>query len=336
MTVKITKPEINIREKLTELSKPSGAAGEAMLRAKTPQEQFNLIGAGRKNLVINGAMNVWQRGTSTTGFSSSAKGYIADRFAGRYVSLMERSTEVPEGQPFYYSLHCTTVSGIDPWIIQGIENVKELRGQTVTMSYWIKSPDGGSMRANYFRGAYSTPVLNGSEWTYVTDTFVVPEAAEDGEYLYIQFAANKVANYYITGVQLELGAVATPFEHRSYGEELALCQRYFWRTQTRTENNNNDVTIASGGKGSGPDNYVDLLGCPEMRARPTVGLTGSISQFSAVRWSVAWDVATSWSLHHVGYKGVNINVVTAVSGPQGDQTNVKSTGSAFFYLDAEL
>ena len=57
MTVKITKPEIDIREKLTELNKPSGIAGEAMLRAETPQEQFNLIGAGRKNLIINGENN---------------------------------------------------------------------------------------------------------------------------------------------------------------------------------------------------------------------------------------------------------------------------------------
>ena len=45
MAVKFTKPEINVREKLAELDKPSGIAGEAMLRAETPQEQFNLIGA---------------------------------------------------------------------------------------------------------------------------------------------------------------------------------------------------------------------------------------------------------------------------------------------------
>ena len=43
MAVKFTKPEINVREKLAELDKPSGIAGEAMLRAETPQEQFNLI-----------------------------------------------------------------------------------------------------------------------------------------------------------------------------------------------------------------------------------------------------------------------------------------------------
>ena len=227
MAVKITQPARNLREELNELRTPTGIAGEAMMRADTPQEQFNLIGAGRKNLIINGAMNVWQRGTSTTAYSSSVKGYIADRFAGRYLSLMERSSDVPTGQPFYYSLHCTTVSGSDPWIIQHIENVKELRGQTVTLSYWVKSPDGGSMRSNYFQNVQNTPQLNGSEWTYVTDTFVVPQTADDNEAVFIQFEANKVANYYITGVQLELGKVATPFEHRSYGEELALCQRYY-------------------------------------------------------------------------------------------------------------
>ena len=52
MAVKFTKPEINVREKLAELDKPSGIAGEAMLRAETPQEQFNLIGAGRRNLLL--------------------------------------------------------------------------------------------------------------------------------------------------------------------------------------------------------------------------------------------------------------------------------------------
>ena len=68
MAVKFTKPEINVREKLAELDKPSGIAGEAMLRAETPQEQQNLIGAGRRNLLINGDFRVAQRGdyTSTT------------------------------------------------------------------------------------------------------------------------------------------------------------------------------------------------------------------------------------------------------------------------------
>jgi len=37
--------------------------------------------------------------------------------------------------------------------------------------------------------------------------------------------------FFITGIQLEVGSQATPFEHRSYGEELALCQRYFHKSE---------------------------------------------------------------------------------------------------------
>ena len=40
MVVKVTKPQINVREKISELDKPSGIAGQAMLAAETPQEQF--------------------------------------------------------------------------------------------------------------------------------------------------------------------------------------------------------------------------------------------------------------------------------------------------------
>mgnify|MGYP003132955233 FL=1 len=75
MAVKFTKPEINITEKVAELDKPSGIAGEAMLRAETPQEQFNLISAGRKNMIINGGFDVWQRGTTV-----NTTMYSADRW----------------------------------------------------------------------------------------------------------------------------------------------------------------------------------------------------------------------------------------------------------------
>ncbi len=51
------------------------------------------------------------------------------------------------------------------------------------------------------------------------------------------------ATFYITGVQLERGTVATPFEYRNYQQELAMCQRYYWR-MTRTSTSTSDVTGA--------------------------------------------------------------------------------------------
>jgi len=66
MTVRISKPEFNLREKISELDKPSGIKGNELLRSETTQEARDLIGAGRKNMVINGQMFINQRnGTSS-------------------------------------------------------------------------------------------------------------------------------------------------------------------------------------------------------------------------------------------------------------------------------
>ena len=51
------------------------------------------------------------------------------------------------------------------------------------------------------------------------------------------------ATFYLTGVQLELGSVATPFEHRSYGDELRKCERYY---HVISETNTNGKYIGSG------------------------------------------------------------------------------------------
>ena len=98
------------------------------------------------------------------------------------------------------------------------------------------------------------------------------------------------ATFYITGVQLEVGSVATPFERRQYGTELALCQRYFQKSY------NTDVAVATTGASAGRT-YV-VLGTvtttinkgqtvrlqPSMRAAPTVTIyredTGATGTFS--------------------------------------------------------
>ena len=73
--------------------------------------------------------------------------------------------------------------------------------------------------------------------------------------------------FFITGVQLEVGPVATPFEHRSYGQELALCQRYYFKSGSGTSQLG-VLGRTSGGGGSAGSHYI--LFTQHMRAAPTM------------------------------------------------------------------
>ena len=305
MAVKFTKPEINVREKLAELDKPSGIAGEAMLRAETPQEQQALIGVGRRNLLINGAFQVWQRGTSSTSFTGSTRGYIADRWSFRFATSAERSTDVPEGEAFKYSIKVVVAStSPDAFIIQAIEDSDRFAGQTVTFSYWIKPSESCETRDDYWRGGHGTHELNGGVWQKVTNTFVVPSDITVNEFIYIQFPANKVITFYVTGIQLELGKVATPFEHRSYGEELALCQRYYYKINS-AENNANYQRFAMVNIETSTEAEALFIHPVTMRAIPTLETT-AVSGF------------------HI----FSANAVSVVSGMAIDQASPHSVGVA--------
>tara|TARA_R110000868_G_scaffold408822_2_gene692944 strand:+ start:284 stop:1156 length:873 start_codon:yes stop_codon:yes gene_type:complete len=221
MTVKITKPEINVREQLNELKKPTGLAGEAMLRAETPQEQQALIGVGRRNLIINGDFDVWQRGTS---FSASA--YTADRW------LSSVGTVTKDGAALK---HVSTTT--DPYLLYKVEDVgNKLAGNKAVLSFYLKT-SGSDNRLQYvtFSGTnyyhsqmYQLPSeLEG--YTHWVCPVEITTATTDQIRIVIELHNVSGHTSWLRKVQLELGKVATPFEHRSYGEELALCQRYYER-----------------------------------------------------------------------------------------------------------
>ena len=252
MTVKFTRPSINIRETLDQLNKPSGIAGNAMLAAETPQEQFNLIGAGRKNLIINGDMQVSQRGASFT-----ADGFSLDRWYHQLSGATSTTTQETfalgaevSGCPHYLK-QATSVGNNYCGLVYKVEDVMSIHEGKATFSFYAKgtNPAGGSFtvrlaRLNTGVTFYDTP-LNGTltltaSWqrfvyTFDVATFSGMGAAGSDSKLYISIhqAAGDVSTtaweLNITGVQLETCSIATPFEHRSYGEELALCQRYYWQ-----------------------------------------------------------------------------------------------------------
>jgi len=334
MVVKVSKPEINVREKISELDKPIGIAGQAMLAAETPQEQFNLISAGRRRLNINGALNMWQRGTSFS--SASTVAYHTDRYqtyisnTATGVATISRSTDVPSGFGSSYKLEVTTADtslataaeyGLYHYFEgQDLQGIKKGTPDALplTFSFWVKSSLTGKFVVELMDNDNSNRHCNrpyyinsANTWEYKTVTFPPDTtgvlANDNGNSFHFNFWLGGGTNYsgsslqeswgalnqsaradgqvniygtngatwQVTGVQLEVGKVATPFEHRSYGEELALCQRYFTRLPYIDNAASGYGPLAHGSGYSSSTIYATLVYPTMMRAAPTVTPTGT-------------------------------------------------------------
>jgi hypothetical protein len=203
-----------------------------------------------RNLILNGAMQVWQRGLSGLGHTA----FSADRWLeetntndGLAVSFVEVPSAGEVGLPRQFTqmakfaLTGGTTGNLND-LRQKVENPKGLAGQTLTLSYYIKASSSCTINnrrvvfiadSNAPSGS-SLPSLNvTAEWQRVEDTFTLGSSDtavySANSYLDVVLGLpiNTTVDVYITGVQLERGDTATPFEHRSYGQELALCQRFF-------------------------------------------------------------------------------------------------------------
>tara|TARA_Y100000385_G_scaffold76883_1_gene77880 strand:- start:290 stop:1411 length:1122 start_codon:yes stop_codon:yes gene_type:complete len=316
MVVKVSKPEINVREKISELDKPSGTAGQAMLAAETPQEQFNLISAGRRNLIFNGDMRVAQRGTG----AFTANG---DRPVDRWQMISNtndftttQSSTVPVGKGFTKSVKIQPTATKSPssstyarigYSIEGYDGASLCWGtsgaKSATISFWVRA----SVTGIYSIGVKNTAANRSicleytidsvDTWEYKTITFSgvtdgtweqtnsrfcyidVWQAGQGSQTSTIGTWQNQNTNmssnqvnlftstsntFYITGFQMEVGKVATPFEHRSYGEELALCQRYYQKVPS------NDYIYDHCVFHYGGDFYASHTFMQPMRANPSV------------------------------------------------------------------
>ena len=284
MTVRVNKPSFNIREKLSELGRKFGLKGSEVVAAETLQQIRDLISVGRKNMFVNGAMQVAQRGTSSAGQTTG--GYKAvDRFqtglatAGTWT--ISQSTDAPAGFSNSIKYDCTTSdtslnSNSELWITQKIEaqNLQHLNygtadAQDCTFSFYFKTNKTGVYTVEIFQADANRTVgfeLNVTQTGWQRYSFVIPgdtagtinndngvglwcfiwmatgTSKTSGTFTNGKWAANATSNrlsssqvnfadstsneLYVTGYQFELGRNATEFEHRPYGEELALSQRY--------------------------------------------------------------------------------------------------------------
>ena len=113
------------------------------------------------------------------------------------------------------------------------------------------------------------------------------------------FFDNTSNELYITGVQLEVSPVATPFEHRSYGDELLRCQRYYQVDRSSNVNSMYESATTYNGKWYQKDHTI------EMRAKPTVSTTNGTNSISNSGWTGSTPTAYSSNTHTVYYSSGN-------------------------------
>tara|TARA_B000000557_G_C20771819_1_gene442177 strand:- start:182 stop:1369 length:1188 start_codon:yes stop_codon:yes gene_type:complete len=157
MTVRVSKPEFNLREKLSELDKPIGLKGSELLKSETAQDARNLVGAGRRNIIINGDFRIAQRGTT----HNSSGHRTVDRFkmnaSGANATLTQSqhalsSSDAPYSHGFRYSYHLNNAGQnansqgyvIFQYNIEAQDMAQSGWNYTsdkdhITISFWVKS-----------------------------------------------------------------------------------------------------------------------------------------------------------------------------------------------------
>ena len=150
----------------------------------------------------------------------------------------------------------------------------------------------------------------------------------------------------ITGIQMEIGSQATPFEHRSFGEELALCQRYCVQI-VNTENNSAHIICAGMSRGNTNKNFTLPLPVTMRNTTPSVTLTGEVRLLNPEAHDYANSTANTLTCGGVTptlvYMGNMLGLlytgtVTGVTDTTNADYNLQivSASDHLFIIDSEL
>ena len=296
------------------------------------QDQF----AGARNLIINGAMQVAQRGTSFTGFGAAVN-YGIDRFANYHSSdgaftISQETSVVPDD--FTHALKILTTTA-DSSIAAGQRLIVFTRcegnvvsqlnwgtsaAKTVTLSFYVRSSITGTHGGAFGNGSddrnypFTYTINSANTWERKTITVAGDTsgtwATGTGRSLQVvwglgvgstysgtagAWASGDInsatgattdvlgtlnATWYITGVQLEVGDVATPFEHRSFAEEWDRCQRYCTvynvgggNTHPQNLVSPNHTVPGGGGHNDVANRAEWFMSYPVKRSQPTITVT---------------------------------------------------------------
>tara|TARA_B100000287_G_C20658504_1_gene789346 strand:- start:701 stop:2185 length:1485 start_codon:yes stop_codon:yes gene_type:complete len=319
---------------------------------------------GTRNYIINGDMRIVQRGASTTTINS----YIIDRwrnYGGPADATWSRQIDATAYPRSRYALRQQRTSGTsqtnNTGVGQGIEtkNSYALAGQAVTLTFKARCGANFSAASNQLtsringgegtdQNPFSMTNTNGDSQNNVLTTSVQTfthkwTIPSDKTQVTVMFDYNPVGTagandwFEVAEVQLEVGSVATPFEYLPFGQQLALCQRYFTKSYDYgtyyTDTDSGDEysgALIQRSIGSTSANILFGEYPVPMRAAPTVTVRGP---------TAATDAAAT--IRGSGNTAISVGGFQLGNGPRlmgiyftSNQAN--SYISAHYYADAEL
>jgi hypothetical protein len=334
---------------------------DAFTRLDASDVNAYLANKSISNAIINGAFDVWQRGTAITQTSNQ---YTADMWrvsaetAQPTLRTITRQTFTPNelkangfgDASFYLRSTLTTIGSSTAITLNNrSEDVSTLAGQNATFSFWAKSDTSRTqtvdMRQNFGSGGSSQVTFGSNTFTTTTSwqrfvfTMTFPDISGKtigtgswiGPNFTQAFAAGSVLDLW--GVQLEPGTVANDFRRNanSIQGELAACQRYFFRIKGLATNSR----LAAGYQESTTASAVNISLPVSLRVPPV-----------AVSYAALWwtdGVTANATISSLGLQFTNdtqyisLSAVNSAMGAASRPGNISAINStAFIDISAEL
>jgi hypothetical protein len=235
--------------------------------------------------------------------------WVRSSLTGTFGGALLNSAET-RSYPFSY-----TISSANTWEYKTVTIAGDTTGT------WIGATNGIGLKVNFSVGNGSFYSGTAGAWTgstAFTATGTVNVVATNG------------ATFYITGVQLEAGSVATPFERRDYGRELMMAQRYYARM---TSLSGNYVVFGSGTADSTSNYFLYVKYPTTMRATPTVAQSNT-----GVYTSASVFPTSSLGTAYYGSDSAGVNVAVTGTATVGRAGVLCGNNNASAYIDfaAEL
>ena len=342
-----------------------------------------------RNVIVNGAMQVAQRGTSFVGIGNA---YSLDRFqwyaqnTGSGWTLSQSSVTDLAGFANALKVDCTTADtslasneqGYVSYFAEGQDLQRFQKGHATalgfTLSFYVKTNKTGLYTVTMFdrdntrkvNGSYTVADTNWNRYTisFPADTtgkfddnnassleiffnlfagsdtntgtlYTTWQASADAGSTtgQVNFADSTSNDWEITGVQLEVGSEATPFEHRSYADELQRCQRYFHSVTVGADN----TPVAVGAYYTATSVYATVFFPVTMRANPSLTSSNTSGHFHIFRNGNV-DAIDGWSgLQSAGLSQTTFYISSGPNSTTGSACWVETNdAAAVTQFDAEL